>query len=125
MEGRLAHLQSELDRIHAEQKNLSLVTRQVAGRQFYLAVHRRSVTGQHSLRWRMANMKRGGHLAWSEMPQLFAAQPHQLRDWYRRINETALMLNESEVRMRGSVRWLLQHQDASSSDVAGSEASNV
>lgn len=116
MEGKLAHLQWELDRIHAEQRTLSVVTRQVAGRQFYLAVHRRSLTGQHSLRWRMANMKRGGHLAWSDMPQHFAAQPHQLRDWYRRINETALTLNESEVRVRGSIRWLLQHQDASNSE---------
>lgn len=108
MGAKLAHLRAELDRIHAEQHNLSVVTRQVAGRQFYLAVHRRTATGQHSLRWRLANMRRGGHLAWGEMPQQFASLPDQLRDWYGRINDSAHELNEAELRARQSLRWMEQ-----------------
>lgn len=122
--GKLARLQAELEHIRTEQRNLSVVTRQVAGRQFYLTVHRRGATGQHSLRWRMANMRQGGHLAWGAMPQQFASLPDQLRDWYGRINDSALTLNEAEMRARQSLRWMEQRGAAGSASTAA-EASDV
>lgn len=96
-------LQAELDRIHAAMVELEQATKAVPGRSFYLAVHRRTVSGQQSLRWRSAT-KTGRHLAWNEMHDLFGKQLPQLAEWYREANKRVLWLNAEDMRIRFAMR---------------------
>ena len=95
--------QAEVDKVHRAQEALSRITGTVGGRTFYLAVHRRTGSGQWSLRWRAMGVQ-GGHIAWSEIEDRFAPLPAQLKGWYRQINARAIALNNAEQLARTVLR---------------------
>lgn len=84
--------------------HLATLTTQVPGRGFYLIVHRRSSTGQHSLRWRCVAGNR--HLPWASMPARFAAQLPALATWYRTVQDRVEALNRDESLARLALRQL-------------------
>ena len=59
------------------QEALARITSTVQGRTFYLTVHRRSASGQWSVRWRSMGVQ-GGHIAWSEIEDYFDRLSPQL-----------------------------------------------
>lgn len=95
--------QAELDKVHRAQEALARITSTVQGRTFYLTVHRRSASGQWSVRWRSMGVQ-GGHIAWSEIEDYFDRLSPQLKGWYRKINARAISLNDEEQRVRASLR---------------------
>ena len=96
---------AELDRIHEAMVELAALTTQVPGRGFYLIVHRRSSTGQHSLRWRGVAGNR--HLPWASMPARFDAQLPTLATWYRMVQARVEELNRAESLARMALRQLV------------------
>ena len=88
--------QVRVDDIHAQMQELSEATRKVSGRLFYLALHKRSKTGQLSVRWRQAGCARSTHLAWDDMEGLFSRVPKALADWYKEADKLARQLNRDE-----------------------------
>ena len=94
---------AQLDKVHRAQEALARITGTVRGRTFYLAVHRRSASGQWSVRWRSMGVQ-GGHIAWSEIEDYFDRLSPQLKGWYRKINARAIFLNDEEQRVRASLR---------------------
>lgn len=87
-------LLAALDRVHRAQRQLVEQTKRVAGRRFYLALHKRD-SGAHFVRWRDTG-REGSNVPWYEVPAFIAREPASLHDWYRRINAHALMLNDEE-----------------------------
>ena len=94
---------AEVDKLHQAQEALARITGTVKGRTFYLAVHRRSSSGQWSLRWRAMGCQ-GGHIGWDEIEAHFDRLPAQLKGWYRQINARAIALNKSEQLARTALR---------------------
>ena len=87
-------LLAALDRVHRAQRQLVEQTKQVVGRRFYLALHKRD-SGARFVRWRDTGCE-GSNVPWYEVPSFIAREPASLHDWYRRINAHALMLNDEE-----------------------------
>ncbi len=88
--------QVHVDTIHSRMRELSDATRKVSGRLFYLALHKRSQTGQLSMRWRQAGCAKTTHLSWSDMEDLFSCVPKALADWYKEADKLARQLNREE-----------------------------
>lgn len=88
--------QVRVDNIHDQMQELSDATRKVSGRLFYLALHKRSKTGQLSVRWRQAGCVKTTHLSWSDMEVLFSRVPKALADWYKEADKLARQLNREE-----------------------------
>ena len=86
----------DVDEIHSRMRELSDATRKVSGRLFYLALHKRSKTGQLSVRWRQAGCAKTTHLAWDDMEGLFARVPKALAAWYKEADKLARQLNREE-----------------------------
>ncbi|MDP2433967.1 MAG: hypothetical protein Q8O33_18395 [Pseudomonadota bacterium] len=80
-------------------------TKAVAGRVFFLEVHRRKQTGQTSLRWRLVP---GGwrHVKWEDEAMQLALSRLALvwKDWYAEKNAMALKLNREERELRAVAR---------------------
>lgn len=122
-------LQARLDRVRDSMAELVAASKQVPGRSFYLALHRRAVNGQTSLRWRTTAGNR--HLGWHEMPALFAVQLPAIRAWYLDVQRRIEALNQEEQLVRGSLRRAARLSgfgvdtrsvdDVSREDVAGDE----
>jgi hypothetical protein len=95
-------LEADLGRIHAAMDELARASKTVPGRSFYLSVHRRANTGQHSLRWRNAVDNR--HLPWDRMPGLFALQLPALAAWYVTFQARIETVNREECAARLALR---------------------
>lgn len=80
-------------------------TKAVAGRVFFLELHRRKQTGQTSLRWRLVP---GGwrHVQWEDkrLQQALSRLPLAWRDWYAQANAQARELNRVEREVRARLR---------------------
>ncbi|NMG76836.1 hypothetical protein [Aromatoleum diolicum] len=98
---------ARVDRIHRAQDDLSRLTRRVRGRTFYLALHRRTATGQVQLRWRAAG-PRAGHIPWNAIHTRFAQLPGALREWYERTHQRAIELNQREIEARLALKHAWQ-----------------
>ena len=98
----ICKLEAKLDRLHAEMEELAQVSKTVRGRSFYLALHRRTVTGQLSLRWR--SMAGNRHLSWEAMPALFALQLAPIAQWYVELQARIVDLNYEECVVRNALR---------------------
>ena len=101
-QGDLCKLEASLERIHAEMAELARASKTVRGRSFYLALHRRTVTGQLSLRWR--SMAGNRHLSWEAMPALFALQLAPIAQWYVELQARIVDLNYEECVVRNALR---------------------
>lgn len=100
---------ARVDTIHHQQEDLSRLTRRVRGRTFYLALHRRTVTGQVQLRWRAAGAgPRAGHIPWGAIHAHFAQLPGALREWYERTHRRAIELNRREIEARLALKHARQ-----------------
>lgn len=91
--------------VQVEMRMLAEETKAVAGRVFFLEVHRRKQTGQTSLRWRLVP---GGwrHVKWEDKALQLALSQLALvwRDWYAEKNAMALKLNREERELRAAAR---------------------
>lgn len=91
--------------VQVEMRMLAEETKAVAGRVFFLEVHRRKQTGQTSLRWRLVP---GGwrHVKWEDEAMQLALSRLALvwKDWYAEKNAMALKLNREERELRAVAR---------------------
>ena len=101
---RIRQAKDDVDKVHQRQRELSIVTRNLEGRMFYLALHVRNATGQLSVRWRQAGSARNTHLSWGEMEGLFQHLPLALANWYRTADQMARTLNQEEQLARDALR---------------------
>jgi hypothetical protein len=96
---RVMEAQAAVDSVREAMKQLIALSLKVHGRPMYLAVHKRSETGQVSIRWRRVNAK-AAHLPWREVDRLIASFPEELRGWYHDVNQHARLLNQREMDAR-------------------------
>lgn len=101
-------LLAALDRAHRAQRQLVEQTKRVAGRRFYLALHKRD-SGARFVRWRDTG-REGSNVPWYEVPEFIKREPASLHDWYRRINEHALRLNDEEQLRRTELTLFARRQ---------------
>ncbi|WP_018606072.1 hypothetical protein [Uliginosibacterium gangwonense] len=92
-----------LEQIHAEMESLSRLTRDVAGRVFYLQVHHRAKYGQMTLRWRTMGVK-GVHIPWAKVNQYFERELPQMKAWYEEVHIRVLELNALEKSLRQQIK---------------------
>lgn len=92
----------QLAQIHKEMAELSLVTRNIPGRTFYLQVHNRPQYKQQTLRWRFMGVK-GGHIAWDEVQGHFDQQLPAMKAWYEAAHQRVLELNHREKLLRHQI----------------------
>lgn len=92
-----------LEQIHAEMESLSRLTRDVAGRVFYLQVHHRAKYEQKTLRWRTMGVK-GIHIPWTEVYQYFDRELPQMKAWYEEVHRRVLELNAMEKSYRQQIK---------------------
>ncbi|MCB1918276.1 MAG: hypothetical protein KDG52_21510 [Rhodocyclaceae bacterium] len=90
-------LRRAVERIEEELLQLAESTKGPAGRSLHLAVHRRP-SGGIFVRWRR-NGVQAGHVSWERFADEIDGQPEALRQWYCRVNQEALRLND-EARLR-------------------------
>jgi hypothetical protein len=106
-EAQALHLATkDVDNIHLWMQELSEQTKKIPAKTFYLTVHRRSPTGQNSLRWRSAGSAPNTHLKEKHMETLFGCHPLELANWYRDANKNAKALNQMEQLARARLRNL-------------------
>lgn len=101
---KMTRAQAAVDRVHADMRKLAAVTTSIKAKQFYLALHNRTATGQLSLRWRRAGTKNTSHIAWHALNEFLAQLPPDLVRWYQAVNEMATSLNCQEKHTRAVVR---------------------
>lgn len=95
----------ELADVQADMCMLAEETKAIAGRVFFLEVHRRKQTGQTSLRWRLVP---GGwrHVKWEDrgLQQALSLLALVWREWYAEKHVLALNLNREERDLRAKLR---------------------
>ena len=91
--------------VQAEMRKLADETKSIAGRLFFLEVHRRRQTGQISLRWRLVT-GRWRHVKWEdqELQLALSRSPLVWRGWYTQMHGQALLLNREERELRAALR---------------------
>lgn len=102
--------QAAVDKVHEDMRRLAAVTTSIKAKQFYLALHTRTATGQLSLRWRRAGSKDTSHIAWDALNEFLAPLPPDLVRWYQAVNDMATSLNCQEKHNRAVLR---HHAEAS------------
>jgi hypothetical protein len=100
---RLREAQEAVDNIRHDMQEIAAATNAVECKTFYLCVHRRDATQQHSLRWRATGAS-ASHLNLCEMPGLFDQCPFDAAQWYRKAHALALDLNAREIKARAELR---------------------
>jgi len=94
-----------VDAIHAAMRSLAQASAELGKRQLYLALHVRSETGQHSLRWRGYTASDGHrHLSWEQALERIEAQPYTVRQHLQAYDAKARELNELECQARAELR---------------------
>lgn len=88
-----------VDSLHAEMDALVKLSADVPGRPMYLCAHRRSSTGQVSLRWRKAG-NAAEHISWPAVQATVASFSPDMRAWYERVNAEVHGLNQREIDAR-------------------------
>jgi hypothetical protein len=105
-----------VDDIHARMRELALASMKVGKNVLYLTVHARSLTNQHSLRWRgyslVGGKGRHTHLTWDEAAQRIRSYPYavlaQLQVWDAEARE----LNDLERAARAEYRLLRSNHES-------------
>jgi hypothetical protein len=100
---RLREARQRVDSLHREMEQLARLSLTLPGRVMYLCVHRRTRTGQATLRWRQAGAL-APHLPWPQVSKLLLACPPALADWYRAMNAAVRRLNGAEKQARAAWR---------------------
>jgi len=99
----LRQLEAQVDSLTQQMRELSDMSKSVAGAQLYLMVHQRHSTGYVFLRWReVGGAKR--HLSWEEGQALYGRYAEPLRSWYRALAERAQQANAQHTQARKAVR---------------------
>lgn len=95
----------KLEAIQKEMQGLADETKAIAGRVFFLEVHRRKQTGQTSLRWRVVP---GGwrHVKWEDpaLQEALVRLALVWQGWYSEANAQAQKLNRDERELRVLLR---------------------
>ena len=111
-------LRRAVERIEEELLQLAESTKGPAGRSLHLAVHRRP-SGGIFVRWRR-NGVQAGHVSWERFADEIDGQPEALRQWYCRVNQEALRLNdEARLRMLALSLFLCRRNRLAALDGAG------
>jgi len=86
-------------------RKLADETKSIAGRLFFLEVHRRRQTGQTSLRWRLMT-GRWRHVKWEDqgLQLALSRSPLVWQGWYAERHAQALQLNREERELRAALR---------------------
>jgi hypothetical protein len=117
--GRGAHravraAQEHVDHIHAAMDQLvqdsKEFARQTEARVLDLAIHRRSGTQQHSLRWREPGSG-GRHIGWHEVEDHLRHCSQLVRERYRGFTAQARSLNQQEKQARAELRRARSERD--------------
>jgi hypothetical protein len=87
--------------IHSEMFELREQSKTIHGRTFYIEMYRRKTHGAATLRWRYVN---GQHTTGQALPGSVLRLPKRLGDFYRDINELALLLNAQESVIRFALK---------------------
>lgn len=99
----LRQAEAEVDRAEARLRELSEASKQVAGAQIYLMLHRRARTGYEFLRWREYGARKR-HLSWEHGAEIYGGYPEPLRAWYAELAAEAQQANEQHVLLRQRAR---------------------
>ena len=100
---RLREARQRVDSVHREMEQLARLSSTLPGRVMYLCMHRRTRTGQATLRWRQAGAL-APHLPWPEVGKLLLACPPALADWYRAMTAAVRRHNGAEKQARAAWR---------------------
>ena len=99
-----------VDDIHAEMAELAQVSVLWGKRVLYLTHHTRSLTQQHSLRWRGYSVVdgKGGHkhLSWDEAADRIRVQPYEVQIHFHTLDSEARRLNAVEQEARAELKRL-------------------
>lgn len=104
--GGLADLRQKIDALDAivqRMRQLSEMSKNVAGLGCYLMLHQRSASGYVFLRWR-ARLGVSRHLNWQEVEELVSAYPSDMRDWCMQASRQAKALNDEHLEMRAEIK---------------------
>jgi hypothetical protein len=97
--------QEDVDKLHAQMRQLADLTKTIKGRRIYLALHTRTATGQLSLRWRQVGfVEKTSHIPWRDLEQWLAPLDWALVQWYRSADASARDLNRREKEARAMLR---------------------
>ena len=99
-----------VDAIHDEMAKLAQASVMWGKRVLYLTHHVRSVTQQHSLRWRGYTVAQGRgahkHLSWDEAADRILTQPYEVQIKFHALDLEARRLNEAEQVARADLKRL-------------------
>lgn len=96
----------ELSQVHESMKSLSMKTKGIEGKGFYLEVYARKLKGNEnvSIRWRLVG-RRHTHVTWAVIEPLLVRLPAQMSRWYVGVNSQAQVLNLWERYVRSGVKY--------------------
>lgn len=97
--------------IHEEMESLSVQSRKVGNRPFYLELHKPITTTAYrvwKLRWRLGGA-RNGHTNWEHLTPQLDRMAIGERDWYEQFNMRMSELNVHELVTRTRCRWFRSH----------------
>jgi hypothetical protein len=92
-----------VERLQVEMANLVALTHEIRSRHVHLCLHRRTATGQVSLRWRRCDTE-GAHVPWKRVPEVLRCSSPELQHWYGEVDRRARELNKQEIAARYTLK---------------------
>lgn len=101
----MRHLEGQLQNVRRTMDELSQQTRHIAGRSFYVEVHRKNKGECHRLVWRLG-VGRNGHTTWPALQEQRSALPVASQRYYAEVEEQIRWLNAREQVIRFAMQTL-------------------
>jgi hypothetical protein len=97
--------ESVLEGVHTDMRELSVTSKQVGGKQFYIeCFDKRAQNNGFALRWRKVDANGHKHILWVDVNRHLVNMPKTMSDWYIKLNNDIEWLNTVEKTMRGLIK---------------------